>query len=56
MSIMNMKRADRAIRPKNADATIFVVDDDDGMREAMEFLIEADGLSVKSFDSAKAFL
>jgi len=37
-------------------ATVFVVDDDDGMRRGMEFLIDSAGYPVRAFDSAKAFL
>jgi len=37
-------------------ATVFVVDDDAGMREALQSLIRSVGLSVKTFASAREFL
>ena len=38
------------------DATVFVVDDDQAMRQAIEFLLTAAGLPVKTFESGPAFL
>ena len=38
------------------DATVFVVDDDDGVRQAVGFLLRAANLSVRLFDSAVDFL
>jgi len=37
-------------------ATVFVVDDDEGMRRGMEFLVDSAGYPVRTFDSARAFL
>ena len=36
--------------------TVFVVDDDEGMRKGLRFLLESTGYDVKTFDSAHAFL
>jgi len=38
------------------DSTIYVIDDDEAVRESMEFLLKAAGITVRGFDSAKAFL
>ena len=38
------------------DATVFVVDDDDAMRDGLAFLIRAAGYEARTFDSAQAFL
>lgn len=38
------------------EETVFVVDDDQAMRNSLKWLIEAVGLTVKTFDSADAFL
>lgn len=38
------------------DATVFVVDDDQAMRTSLQWLIEATGMTVKTYDSADAFL
>ncbi len=35
---------------------VFIVDDDQAMRASLQWLIEADGLAVRSFESADAFL
>jgi len=45
------KSGDTALTP-----TVFVVDDDDGMRESLEFLFRTIGLPVQAFASAPAFL
>ncbi len=37
-------------------ATVFVVDDDEGLRNAIEFLLDTAGLTAKTFSSGKAFL
>jgi hypothetical protein len=37
------------------DATVFVVDDDQAMRESLEFLLTSAGLAVESFASAQEF-
>ena len=49
------KTADNAT-PDDQDVTVFVVDDDDGMRRGTEFLVRSAGYQVRSFDSARAFL
>ncbi len=38
------------------DMTVFVVDDDAAVRDSLTLLIEQDGLTVQTFDSAEAFL
>jgi len=40
----------------NFDATVFVVDDDEAIREALKSLISSVGLDVETFASAPAFL
>jgi two-component system response regulator FixJ len=35
---------------------IYVIDDDEAVRQSLEFLLKTGGLTVRSFDSAKAFL
>ncbi|MBT5229443.1 MAG: response regulator transcription factor, partial [Methylococcales bacterium] len=37
-------------------STVFVVDDDDGMRDSLKYLIESVGHNVETFGSANAFL
>ncbi|MGE4063147.1 MAG: response regulator FixJ [Rhodospirillaceae bacterium] len=37
-------------------ATVFVVDDDAAVRDSLSALLEADGFTVETFDSAKSFL
>jgi len=39
-----------------AVSTVFVVDDDSGVRDALTVLIEQEAIHVESFDSAEAFL
>ncbi|MDO6562296.1 response regulator [Amphritea sp. 1_MG-2023] len=38
------------------NGTVFIVDDDDDFRDSMQWLLESDDLSVKSFSSARDFL
>jgi two-component system response regulator FixJ len=38
------------------DATIYVIDDDEAVRESLEFLLKTAGITVRGFESAKAFL
>lgn len=40
----------------DADATVFVVDDDEAVRDALKSLISSVGLSVETFASAREFL
>ncbi len=37
-------------------ATVFVVDDDEAMRNSLAWLIESEGLRVETFESAQSFL
>jgi two-component system, LuxR family, response regulator FixJ len=39
-----------------ADAIIYVIDDDEAVRQSLEFLLKTAGIKVRSFDSGKAFL
>ncbi len=39
-----------------ADATIYVIDDDDAVRQSLEFLLKTAGINVRGFESGKAFL
>lgn len=45
-----------AISPANQEATVFVVDDDDAVRESLVFLMKSVGLKAEAFPSAQAFL
>ncbi|HEX3440747.1 MAG TPA: response regulator FixJ [Pseudolabrys sp.] len=38
------------------DPTIYVIDDDEAVRDSLEFLLKSAGITVRGFDSAKAFL
>jgi two-component system, LuxR family, response regulator FixJ len=38
------------------DAVIYVIDDDEAVRQSLEFLLKTAGLTVRGFDSAKAFI
>ena len=38
------------------EAIIYVIDDDEAVRQSLEFLLKAAGTKVRGFDSAKAFL
>ena len=40
----------------HSDATVFVVDDDDAVRDALSMLLRASGLTVETFASARGFL
>ena len=35
---------------------VYVIDDDDAVRQSLEFLLKTAGISVRGFDSARAFL
>lgn len=39
-----------------AEATVFVVDDDEAMRSSLRWLVESEGLNVETFGSADEFL
>ncbi len=50
-------RAGRAPEPENETVpTVFVVDDDAGVRKSLQLLIETDGLPVETYPSALEFL
>jgi two-component system response regulator FixJ len=38
------------------EQTIYVIDDDDAVRQSLEFMLKAAGIKSRSFDSAKAFM
>jgi len=38
------------------EAVIYVIDDDEAVRQSLDFLLRTAGFTVRSFDSAKAFL
>ena len=38
------------------EVTIYVIDDDEAVRQSIEFLLKTVGIDVRSFESAKAFL
>jgi two-component system response regulator FixJ len=38
------------------DSTIYVIDDDEAVRESLEFLLKTAGITVRGFESATAFL
>ena len=52
----NMKSPEPTIAPSANTATVFVVDDDEGLRQAIEFLLDTAGLTAKTFASGQAFL
>ena len=39
-----------------SDPIVYIIDDDDSVRESLEFLIDCAGLRARSFVSADAFL
>ena len=39
-----------------SDAIVYVIDDDDGARLSLEFLLDCAGIRVRSFASADTFL
>jgi two-component system response regulator FixJ len=43
-------------RSNEPTATVHIVDDDDGVRDSMRFLLESEGLSVRAYPSAQALL
>jgi two-component system response regulator FixJ len=38
------------------EQTIYVIDDDDAVRQSLEFMLKAAGINARGFDSAKAFM
>jgi len=40
----------------SAQPTVFVIDDDDGVRDSLRYLIESAGWPVQAYDSAESFL
>jgi two-component system response regulator FixJ len=38
------------------EQTIYVIDDDDAVRQSLEFMLKAAGIKARSFESAKAFM
>lgn len=40
----------------SAEGTVFIVDDDEAIRESLRALVETEGYSVQAFDSAHGFL
>lgn len=50
-----MMSNDNSIRPGKR-ATVFVVDDDDAMRDSLQWLIDSVGMAVETFPTANAFL
>jgi two-component system response regulator FixJ len=38
------------------EPTVYVIDDDDAVRQSLEFLLQTAGMTVRGFDSATAFL
>ncbi len=51
-----MPRQETKSVPSAATATVFVVDDDEGLRNAIEFLLESAGLTAKTFANGQSFL
>jgi two-component system, LuxR family, response regulator FixJ len=39
-----------------ADAIVHVIDDDEGVRQSLEFLLRASGVTARTYESASAFL
>lgn len=40
----------------NPNITVFLIDDDDSVRDALSLLIESEGMQIKSFATAQAFI
>lgn len=43
-------------RAQDPAATVHIVDDDDGVRDSLQFLLESEGLSVRTYPSGQALL
>jgi len=44
------------MRPSAPSNTVFIVDDDEAVRDSLRWLLEANGYRVRAFESAEAFL
>jgi two-component system, LuxR family, response regulator FixJ len=55
-TVKNQKNPQHAAVPNADSATVFVVDDDEGLRKAIEFLLDTAGLTAKTFATGRAFL
>lgn len=42
--------------PVTTEQTVFIVDDDEAMRDSLTWLLESNGLRVRAFESGEAFL
>lgn len=38
------------------DQTIYIIDDDDAVRQSLQFMLKAAGITARTFESAKAFM
>jgi two-component system response regulator FixJ len=38
------------------DPTIYIIDDDDAVRQSLQFMLKAAGITARTFESAKAFM
>ncbi len=38
------------------DQTIYIIDDDDAVRQSLQFMLKATGITARTFESAKAFM
>src|SRR5690242_14436028 len=54
--LLTKRRTAMASENAAAQRAVHVIDDDEGLRESLAFLLRSAGLDVKSFNSAKAFL
>lgn len=51
-----LSKPKKPLSPGDPRTTVFIIDDDEGMRESLAFLVESVGLHAEAFDSAEAFL
>ncbi len=42
--------------PRTAETTVFIVDDDEGVRDSLSMLVDANGFRVETYGSAQGFL
>src|SRR5438128_4496773 len=54
--LLTLRRARARYEMMEAEATVFVVDDDAELRESLGWLLESAGLRVKSYSTAQEFL